>query len=81
MGKSQKICEYNSFESGIGPFFPAFIGIYSAKWRLGIAIPLFFGIATTILVTALIMLPDTKGRELATAFGEEAGEKVQAATH
>jgi hypothetical protein len=32
------------------------------------------------MIVALIMLPETKGRELATAFGEETGENAQAAT-
>jgi predicted MFS family arabinose efflux permease len=78
-GTGQGFCY--SFGRGIGAFFPALIGIYSTKWRLGIAIPLFFGIATAIMIAALIMLPETKGRELATAFGEEAGEKTQVATN
>jgi hypothetical protein len=33
------------------------------------------------MIVALIMLPETKDRELATAFGKEAGEKAQAATY
>jgi MFS family permease len=77
-GTGQGFCY--SFGRGIGAFFPALIGIYSMKWRLGIAIPLFFGIATAIMIAALVMLPETKGRELATAFGEETGEQAQAAT-
>ncbi len=67
-GTGQGFCY--SFGRGIGAFFPALIGIYNMKWRL-IAIPLFFGIATAIVIAALIMLPETKSRELATAFGEE----------
>jgi len=39
--------------------------------------PAFFGIATAIMIAALVMLPETKGRELATAFGEETGEQAQ----
>ena len=78
-GTGQRFCF--GFGHSIGAFFPAFIGIYSAKWRLGVAIPLFFGIATALMLAALILLPETKGRNPATGFGEETAEKAQAATH
>ncbi len=60
---------YN-FGRGVGALFPWLIGIYSLKWKLGITMMIFALLAYAMIVIALMMLPETKGRNLATAFGE-----------
>jgi len=54
---------YN-FGRGFGALFPTFVGALSAKISLGPAIGLFAVIAYGLLLIAVAMLPETKGREL-----------------
>lgn len=54
---------YN-FGRGFGALFPTFVGALSAKITLGPAIGLFAVIAYGLLLVAVALLPETKGREL-----------------
>jgi MFS family permease len=76
-GTGQGFCY--SFGRGIGAFFPWLIGIYSMKWRLGVTIAVFCLIAYALMIIALMMLPETKGRNLEAAFGETGPGKAKAA--
>jgi MFS family permease len=67
-GTGQGFCY--SFGRGVGAFFPWLIGIYSMKWRLSVAIVVFCLIAYALMIIALLMLPETKGRNLEAAFDE-----------
>lgn len=60
-----------SFNVGraIGAGFPAMVGFLSESMGLGRAIGVFTIAAYAILLSALVMLPETRGREL--CFGEE----------
>ena len=55
---------YN-FGRAIGALFPSMIGYLSAKVGLGTAIGLFTVGAYTLLLLALLVLPETRGRSLA----------------
>ena len=55
---------YN-FGRAIGALFPSMIGYLSAKVGLGTAIGLFTVGAYTLLLLALLLLPETRGRSLA----------------
>jgi len=62
-GTGQGFC-YN-FGRGLGAFFPALVGALSASAGLGTAIGIFGAIAYAIVIAAAIVLPETRGRELA----------------
>jgi MFS family permease len=56
---------YN-FGRGIGALFPAVVGYLSASMKLGPAIGAFAAGAYALLLVAAVLLPETRGRELAT---------------
>src|SRR3989449_9925348 len=55
---------YN-FGRGIGALFPSVIGLLSANMPLGRAIGVFAASAYALLFIAAVLLPETRGRELA----------------
>ena len=55
---------YN-FGRGIGALFPSVVGILSAGMPLGRAIGLFAASAYALLLVAALLLPETRGKELA----------------
>ena len=55
---------YN-FGRGIGALFPALVGWLGATMPLGQAIGLFAAVAYAVLFLAALLLPETRGRELA----------------
>ena len=63
-GAGQGFC-YNSGRA-IGALFPALVGFLSGKLGLGGAILLFALLAYGVMLLALALLPETKGRSLAT---------------
>jgi MFS family permease len=50
---------------GVGALFPAMVGFFSAHMRLGLAIATFAMLAYLLMVAAVLMLPETRGKELA----------------
>jgi sugar phosphate permease len=62
-GAGQGFC-YNSGRA-IGAMFPALVGFLSDRLGLGSAILLFAVIAYGLMLLALLMLPETKGRSVA----------------
>jgi MFS family permease len=50
----------------IGALFPALVGVLSAKMSLGHAIASFAVIAYFVMIAAVLLLPETRGSELAT---------------
>ena len=54
---------YN-FGRGIGALFPTLVGFLSAHINLGHAISLFAGTAYLVMIAAVLLLPETKGKEL-----------------
>jgi MFS family permease len=56
---------YN-FGRGIAAFNPVFVGLLSATLPLGQSIGVFAGIAYGIVIVAAFLLPETRGRDLAT---------------
>jgi MFS family permease len=61
-GSGQGFC-YN-FGRGIGALFPALVGYLSASLGLGTAIGLFAVIAYGLVLVAVAMLPETRGKQL-----------------
>ena len=55
---------YN-FGRGIGALFPALVGYLSATMPLGRAIGLFAGSAYVVVIIAVSLLPETRGKQLA----------------
>jgi MFS family permease len=55
---------YN-FGRGIGAFFPALVGLFSARLSLGSAIALFALSAYLLMALGVLLLPETSGRDLA----------------
>ena len=55
---------YN-FGRGIGALFPALVGFMSATMPLGAAIGLFASIAYVVVIIAVVLLPETRGKQLA----------------
>ena len=55
---------YN-FGRGIGALFPALVGFMSAVMPLGKAIGLFAGAAYVLVILAVALLPETRGKQLA----------------
>jgi hypothetical protein len=62
-GTGQGFC-YN-FGRGIGAFFPALVGLLSAKLPLGTAIGIYTAGAYGLAILALMFLPETQGRRIA----------------
>lgn len=54
---------YN-FGRGLGALFPALVGYVSGRSSLGMAIALFGSCAYVILIAAVFVLPETRGRQL-----------------
>ncbi len=61
-GTGQGFC-YN-FGRGVGAFFPALVGILSAKLPLGTAIGIYTVGAYGLAILALLFLPETQGRDI-----------------
>jgi MFS family permease len=55
---------YN-FGRGIGALFPALVGFLSTSMPLGRAIGIFAGSAFVVVIIAVALLPETRGRQLA----------------
>ncbi len=55
---------YN-FGRAVGALFPTLVGYFSARMALGTAIAMFAGTAYAVMVAAVLMLPETRFRELA----------------
>ncbi len=55
---------YN-FGRGIGALFPALVGFLSTSMRLGTAIGIFAGSAYVVVIIAVALLPETRGKQLA----------------
>lgn len=55
---------YN-FGRGIGALFPTLVGYFSARMPLGRAIAIFAVSAYVVMVLSVLLLPETRGRELA----------------
>ncbi len=55
---------YN-FGRGIGALFPALVGYLSASMPLGRAIGIFAGAAFVVVIIAVSLLPETRGKQLA----------------
>jgi MFS family permease len=61
-GVGQGFC-YNAGR-GIGAVFPALVGFLAAEWGLAAAIAIFSFVGLILMILALLMLPETKGRSL-----------------
>ncbi len=62
-GSGQGFC-YN-FGRGVGALFPTLVGFLSTKLGLGAAIGMFAGAAYLLVILAVAMLPETRGKTLA----------------
>ncbi len=49
---------------GVGALFPRLVGFLSARLSLGKAIAIFAGSAYVVMILAVLLLPETKGKEL-----------------
>jgi MFS family permease len=63
-GNAQGFC-YNSGRA-IGSFFPTMVGYVSQSLPLGTTIAIFSAAASSIMIVMLLLLPETRGRSLAT---------------
>jgi predicted MFS family arabinose efflux permease len=70
-GVGQGFC-YN-VGRGIGAIFPALVGFLAARLGLAAAIAIFSFCGLALMIVALLMLPETKGRSLA-SLEEQAAE-------
>jgi len=61
-GTGQGFC-YNAGR-GLGALFPAFVGFLAARLGLGMAIAIFSLAAYGVMIVALFLLPETRGRSL-----------------
>ncbi len=61
-GVGQGFC-YNAGR-GIGAVFPALVGFLAARWGLPAAIAIFSFAGLTLMIVALLLLPETRGRSL-----------------
>ena len=61
-GAAQGFC-YNAGR-GIGAFFPALVGFLPRRLGLGPAIAVFSFVGYGLMIVALLMLPETRGRSL-----------------
>jgi MFS family permease len=66
-GNAQGFC-YNSGRA-IGSFFPTMVGYVSQSLDLGTTIALFSAIASGLMIVMLMLLPETRGRNLAELDG------------
>ena len=57
----------------IGSFFPTMVGFLSQVFSLGVAIAVFSALAFGVMIVMLMMLPETRGRSLASLEPEPAG--------
>jgi MFS family permease len=55
---------YN-FGRAVGALFPTLVGFMSARMQLGTAIGLFAGVAFLLVIFAVSLLPETRGKQLA----------------
>jgi hypothetical protein len=55
---------YN-FGRAVGALFPTLVGYCSARLALGTSIALFAGVAYAVMVAAVLLLPETRFRDLA----------------
>jgi sugar phosphate permease len=69
-GVGQGFC-YNAGR-GIGALFPAFVGFLSVRLGLGAAIAIFSLVAYGLMIVALLLLPETRGRSLLSLEGNAA---------
>jgi hypothetical protein len=74
-GTGQGFC-YNAGRA-IGSLFPALVGVLSEGLPLGVAIAVFSAAAFGIMIIMLMLLPETRGRSLASL---EAGSVPAKAT-
>jgi hypothetical protein len=58
---------------GIGAVFPALVGILAARLGLAAAIAIFSFAGLALMIVALLLLPETKGRSLISLERREAG--------
>jgi MFS family permease len=70
-GVGQGFC-YNAGR-GIGAVFPALVGILAARLGLAAAIAIFSFCGFALMIAALLMLPETRGRSLASLERRSAG--------
>jgi MFS family permease len=66
-GNAQGFC-YNSGRA-IGSFFPTMVGYVSESLGLGVTIAVFSAVASLLMIVALMLLPETRGRSLAELDG------------
>jgi MFS family permease len=69
-GVGQGFC-YN-VGRGIGAVFPALVGFLAARLGLAAAIAIFSFCGLSLMIVALLLLPETKGRSLASLEGQPA---------
>ncbi len=69
-GTGQGFC-YN-LGRGVGALFPAFVGLLSTKLPLGTAIGIYTVGAYGLAIVALMVLPETRGRDIVDVGGEPA---------
>ncbi|HSZ92812.1 MAG TPA: MFS transporter, partial [Acetobacteraceae bacterium] len=69
-GVGQGFC-YNAGR-GIGALFPALVGFLSLRLGLGPAIAIFSVVAYGLMIVALLLLPETRGRSLLSLEGTAA---------
>ena len=70
-GNAQGFC-YNSGRA-IGSFFPTMVGYVSQTLPLGTTIAIFSAVASGLMIVMLMLLPETRGRELASLETVPAG--------
>jgi MFS family permease len=70
-GNAQGFC-YNSGRA-IGSFFPTMVGYVSQSLPLGTTIAIFSAVASGLMIGMLMLLPETRGRELASLETVPAG--------
>ena len=70
-GTAQGFC-YNAGRA-IGSFFPTMVGFLSQVMSLGATIAMFSAIASGIMIVMLFLLPETRGRSLASLEPGPAG--------
>jgi predicted MFS family arabinose efflux permease len=71
-GTGQGFC-YNAGRA-IGSFFPTMVGFVSEGMPLGMVIAVFSSIAFGVMILMLLMLPETRGRNLAEIGGDTAAQ-------
>jgi MFS family permease len=76
-GTGQGFC-YNAGRA-IGSFFPAMVGFVSEGMPLGLVIAVFSTLASAIMIAMLLLLPETRGRNLTEIGGEQGAQPATAA--